>query len=70
LISSLKTDAFDFGFWILDWGFSRFWIVPIWDMGFGIFSISDFGFGIADFNPPTADEGLIPRPLGRLKFSV
>ena len=22
------------------------------------------------FNPPEADEGLIPRPLGRLKFSV
>ena len=22
------------------------------------------------FNPPAADEGLIPRPLGRLKFSI
>jgi hypothetical protein len=21
------------------------------------------------FNPPAADEGLIPRPLGRLRFS-
>jgi hypothetical protein len=21
------------------------------------------------FNPPATDEGLIPRPLGRLKFS-
>jgi hypothetical protein len=28
--------------------------------------------GLAAFislNPPAADEGLIPRPLGRLKFS-
>jgi hypothetical protein len=23
-------------------------------------------FGLGRFNPPAADEGLIPRPLGRL----
>jgi hypothetical protein len=27
-------------------------------------------FTKTEFNPPEADEGLIPRPLGRLKFSV
>jgi len=26
-------------------------------------------FRLERFNPPAADEGLIPRPLGRLKFS-
>jgi len=42
---------------------------------FPAFNLLWIGFNPADevnpdfFNPPAADKGLIPRPLGRLEFS-